>query len=305
MTSAFKQLFTDAIRNNGDASKYDANLHKLTLSVFVKETSPYFLVSDGFFYVPAYFTKAALDDFNKRYPNVKHSDLQGKVVLINQWSVELKRVDSNAVFTSYGGVEVRLIVSAFKPQFDKKNDLHPSRHPTNLYRDDEFKTAIQQLRHSSVQRAVASLAVPEVPLFSKGDVSQGIVSTKGDDWNFKEGNTAVVTLGGARRADAGATGAAKVKMSKRSAKSATKAAPAKKAAAAKAAPAVLDKVNRFTPNKKQGGKKSAVATKGSATGGKKSAVNTTDEMTMSNFKKYLAHQKKANADSIKKIAKRK
>ena len=299
MTSAFKQLFTDAIRNNGDASKYDTSLHKLTLSVFVKETSPYFLVSDGFFYVPAYFTKAALDDFNKRYPNVKHSDLQGKVVLINQWSVELKRVDSNAVFTSYGGVEVRLIVSAFKPQFDKKNDLHPSRHPTNLYRDDEFKTAIQQLRHNSVQRAVANLAVPDVPLFSKGDVSQGIVSTKGDDWHFREGNTAVVTLGTARRADAGASGAARVKMGKRAAKAATKAAPAKKAAG-RAAPAVLDKVNRFTHNKKQGGKKSAVAAKGSATGGKKSAVNTTDEMTMHNFKKYLAHQKKANAKTISK-----
>lgn len=298
MTSAFKQLFTDAIKNNGDASKFDNSLHKLTLSVFVKETHPYFLVSDGFFYVPAYFTKAALDDFNKRYPNVKHADLMGKVVLINQWSVELKKVDSNTVFTSYGGVEVRLIVSAFKPQFDKKNDLHPSRHPTNLYRDDEFKTAIQHMRHRSVQRAVANLACPDVPLFSKGDVSQGVVTTKGDDWNFKEGNTAVVVLGGAKKADAGAHGAAKVKMGKRAAKAASKAAPAKKSAAK--APAVVDKVMRFTPSKKQAGKKSAAAAKGSATGGKKSAVNTTDEMTMQNFKKYLAHQKQANAKKINK-----
>lgn len=265
------------------------------------------MVSDGYFYVPVYFTKAALDDFQKKHANVKPQDLQGRVILLTNWSLELRKVDSNAVFTSYGGVEVRIIVSAFKPQLDKTDNLHPSRFPTNLYRDDEFKTAIQYMRYGGVRNSVASLATPEVPLFSKGAVNQGIVTTKGDDWNFKEGNTAVVTLGGAaKKVDAGAASAGKVKVGKRAAKAASKAAPAKKAAAQKnpATAVVVDKVLQYTPNKK-GGKKSAVHAKASVTANRKSAPNTTDEMTMQKFKKYLQHQKKANSETIKKIAAKK
>ena len=36
--------------------------------------------------------------------------------------------------------ECRLIVHSFKPLLKEK--LHPTRFPTNLYRDDEFKTTI-------------------------------------------------------------------------------------------------------------------------------------------------------------------
>jgi hypothetical protein len=148
MASAFKTLFTDAVNAGGDASKLNKDLTKQMLKVFVKETHPYFLVSDSYFYVPAYFTKPALDDFDKKFPNVKVNDLSEKVILITNWSLELKKVDSNAVFTSYAGLEVRLIVHSFKPQLGET--LKPTRWPTNLYRDDEFKTTIQLLRHRSV-----------------------------------------------------------------------------------------------------------------------------------------------------------
>lgn len=140
MASAFKTLFTDMVNAGGDASKQNKDLTKQMLKVFVKETQPYFLVSDSFFYVPAYFTKAALDEFEKKFSNLKVSDLNEKVILITNWSLELKKVDSNAVFTSYAGLEVRLIVHSFKPQISEA--LHPTRWPTNLYRDDEFKTTI-------------------------------------------------------------------------------------------------------------------------------------------------------------------
>lgn len=63
--------------------------------MFVKETAPYFLVSDSFFYVPAYFTQSALDEFNKRFASVKLHDLQERVILITNWSLEMKKVDSN------------------------------------------------------------------------------------------------------------------------------------------------------------------------------------------------------------------
>ena len=57
----------------------------------------------------------------------------------------------------------------------------------------------------------------------------------------------------------------------------------------------VEKVLKYVPKKTAAGKKSVPAQKASATGGKKSVIGTTDEMTMTNFKKYLAHQKKTHA----------
>lgn len=56
MVSAFKTLFTDMVNGNGEPSKQNKELAKQMLKVFVKETNPFFLISDSFFYVPAYFT---------------------------------------------------------------------------------------------------------------------------------------------------------------------------------------------------------------------------------------------------------
>ena len=61
--SAFKQLFTQMIAAGGDESKLPADMRKKDLQVFVKESQPYFLVSDSYFYVPAYFTPGALAEF--------------------------------------------------------------------------------------------------------------------------------------------------------------------------------------------------------------------------------------------------
>merc|ERR1712127_511321 len=279
--SAFKTLFTDMVNAGGDASKQNKDLTKQMLKVYVKETQPYFLVSDSFFYVPAYFTKAAMDEFDKKFPNVKVQDLNEKVILISNWSLELKKVDSNAVFTSYAGLEVRLIVHSFKPQLGES--LQMNKMPTNLYRDDEFKTTIQHMRYRAVQDSVAKLSAVDVPLFGKGDVSQGIVHGKSDDWNFKEGNTAVVALGGAS--------------AKRNVKADAKG--AKKASKVPATSKTVDKVLKFTPAKKMDkGKKSASAKKAASPAKAKSAAGTTDQMTMQTLKKFLKYQK----DSGKKVA---
>ena len=39
------------------------------------------------------------------------------------------------------------------------------------------------------------MPVTDVPLFSKGDVTQGIILSKTDDWQFKEGTTKIVSIG--------------------------------------------------------------------------------------------------------------
>ena len=288
MVSAFKTLFTDIVNVGGDPAKQNKDLKKQMLKVFVKETTPYFLISDSYFYVPAYFTQAALDEFSRRFPSVKILDLAERVILISKWSLELKRVDSNAVFTSYQGLEVRLIVHSFKPQLGES--LHPTVWPTNLYRDDEFKTSIKYFRYRCIQESCEKIQYTEVPLHSKGPVSQGIV--KGEEpWTFTEGTTKVVLLAQPKpvekKVEATAAGTVKVKggLKKRKIKAAAK--KVKKEEASGVGKTV-DKVLKFTPGKGAKGKKSITnKEKGGTPAGKKSQTGTTDAMTMQTLKKFL------------------
>ena len=308
--SAFKKLFTDMINAGGDQDKLSKDMRKQMLKVFVKESQPHFLVSDSYFYVPAYFTPAALSEFKEKFSNVSISDLEAKVILVTNWSLELKRSDA---FTSYAGLEVRLIVHSFKPQLQEQ--LHPVRWPTNLYRDDEFKTTIQAFRHAQVQASVAKNSTDLAPLSGgKGHVSQGVITQKGDEWSFKEGNTKVAALGGAVKKVVASTSAAKVKggaSGKRAAKASSKA--KKSTTKASAASKTTDKVMKYTPSKKAAtaakpkGKQSAATKKAGAVptpSGKKSKA-TTDKMTMATFKQFLKyHDKKGSKSSTAILGKR-
>ncbi len=286
--SAFKTLYTQMIQNGGDYNALPKDLLRKDLQVFVKETKPYFLVSDSFFYVPAYFTSAAISDYQSKFPQVNVLDLEGKVIVITKWSLELRRVNSAEVFTSYSGVECRLIVHSFKPQL--KESLHPTRYPTNLYRDDEFKTTIQAFRHQQVCSAAASKKVEMAPITGgKGQVSQGVLTNSCGEWQFKEGSTKVVTLSGGKKKEA-AGAATKVKGGKK---------PSAKKSTAKAAGKAAAAVDSLMSGaKKAGGKKSQVGKKsvssrapatpdaGKRTGG------STGNMTVAQYRKFLQQVKK-------------
>lgn len=146
--SAFKQLYTELFNNGGDFGKVSNNLKK-PLKCYVKESYPHFLVTDGYFFVTPYFTKEAVSEFHSKFPNVNIVDLHDKVIVINNWSLELRKVNSAEVFTSYANLEARLIVHSFKPNLQER--LNPTRYPVNLYRDDEFKTTILHFRHEALQ----------------------------------------------------------------------------------------------------------------------------------------------------------
>ena len=146
--SAFKQLYTEMINQNGDFNKVNKDLKK-PIKCFVKESYPYFLVTDGYFFVPAYFTNEAVKDFHSKFGNVNIVDLHDKVIVLNSWHLEMRKVNSAEVFTSYNNIEIRLIVTNFKVNLQEK--LQPTRFPFNLFRDDEFKTIIQHYRHHAIQ----------------------------------------------------------------------------------------------------------------------------------------------------------
>jgi len=145
--SAFKALYSEMFNQGGDFSKVSKDLRK-PLKCLVKESFPHFLISDGYFFVPAYFTSESIKSFKHGFPNVNIVDLHDKVIVLSDWSLEIKKVNSSEVFTSYANLEVRLIVHAFKPNLQEK--LNPTRYPINLFRDDEIKTTIQHFRHESI-----------------------------------------------------------------------------------------------------------------------------------------------------------
>lgn len=62
--SAFKILFSEMLseKANGDWNLVPKEYRK-PLKCYVKESTPYFLVTDGYFFVQAYFTKEAIEDF--------------------------------------------------------------------------------------------------------------------------------------------------------------------------------------------------------------------------------------------------
>jgi len=189
--SAFKQLFSDMIRAGGDFSKLSNS--KKAIKCYVKESFPHFLVTDNFFYVAAYFTKAAVDGFRSKHSNINITDLKSRVITIKDWALEINRVNSADVFTSYGGIEVRLIVKSFTVDV-KDTATTLSRHPINIFRDDEIKTLIQSYTHSQVQSAVSGASASLPAVGSKGNAQAGVVSfASGNNfsaWGFKDGKTA-------------------------------------------------------------------------------------------------------------------
>jgi hypothetical protein len=197
--SAFKQLFSEMFKAEGDFSKL-ASTQKNQIKCYVKESFPYFLVTDNYFYVACYFTKKAVDDFRNKYSSANITDLKSRVIIITDWTLEMNKVDSANIFTSYGGLEVRLVARAFKlaPGSDK---VVLSRHPLNLFRDDEMKTLIQGYTHKQIGAAVgaAKAVVPEISTFaSRADVKQGVLGfapgASFTAYNFKEGKTQTVDM---------------------------------------------------------------------------------------------------------------
>ena len=226
--------------------------------------------------MPAYFTQSALSEYTSKFSHVNILDLESKVIVISKWSLELRKVNSAEIFTSYAGLECRLVIHSFKPQL--KENLHPSRYPTNLYRDDEFKTAIQAFRHQQVITA-ASTKPATMPAIgaSKGPISQGVISNSCGEWSFKEGTSKTVNLGGGTVKKASADAGIKVKGgAKRSAKKSIIKGKGSAVAAI------------VSPGKASKGKKST-GPKGAASpgAGKKSKPRSTSAMTVKQYQAYL------------------
>lgn len=249
----------------------------------------------------AYFTKEAVNEYRSKFANVNITDLHDRVIVLSNWSLEIRRVNSAEVFTSYANLEVRLVVHSFKPNLNER--LNPNRYPINLFRDDEMKTLIQHFRHTAIQQSLAKSAkteslpdIAKVQTASKSKVEGGVVkvsAAKGDEFtefSFKEGTTQVVSLkelyvqekgrdapkeketvaATAPKVKGGAKG--KAKAASKSAAKEKKTSAGKKSAEAADVRKGVEKVLKYTPNKPSSRKETPQKTAAAASVGKVSAA---------------------------------
>ncbi|TNV77912.1 hypothetical protein FGO68_gene15921 [Halteria grandinella] len=140
--SAFKTLIFELLENKGDFSKLSQSIRKSSLKCQVNQAFPKFLVSDGTYFLSAYFTKDCIRKCHaEKDRKVNITDLQGGLISINKWEVELIGVNSAEEFISYQNVEMRLVVHEFKALYGEQLKLR--KFPANLFRDDEVKALIQ------------------------------------------------------------------------------------------------------------------------------------------------------------------
>ena len=111
--SAFKLLLINFLGCNADAMKIDKKFKK-TIRVCVKDILPQFVLTDGYFNLSGYITKEAYDEYNKNPKNkMKITDLRDYMLNLERWTIDLVQVDSKDSFTSYAGLEMRLIIHQF------------------------------------------------------------------------------------------------------------------------------------------------------------------------------------------------
>lgn len=312
MSSAFKDLFTSILKG-GSFANIEKSIPKKQIRCFIKESFPHFLVTDDFFYIPCYFTKKAVDEFKNQFSNVNITDLKSKTLVLKDWTMEVAKVDSASVFTSYAGIEIKLIVKSFKVE---KGEASLTRYPLNLYRDDEIKTLIQSYLHGQVASSVKSGckgdSLPDMSkLSSKGSVSQGIVKfASGDNFSnygFTSGKTATLDLNTIFKMEKGAAAFSKLSSGGVSIKpkvSGDKVKVSKKSKGISKV-AIGSKLDSFAANKKGSAKRIPGSVGGMPTPGDKASAGTTGLKTMDQYKKMIAWYRKKNTSKTPKRSSKK
>lgn len=72
---------------------------------------------------------------------LKITELRDYMLNLERWTIDMVQVDSKESFTSYSGLEMRLIIHKFSVFSDSRVEL-PNKYTTNLFRDDVVKTCI-------------------------------------------------------------------------------------------------------------------------------------------------------------------
>jgi hypothetical protein len=157
----FKKAALSLLEHNGNWKKVPASL-KTAFSCQVFIDNPQWIVNDETHFIGAYPTKQAFDAYRKTWKEVRLSESAHSKFLISDWSLELVKVESEEVYTSYVDREVRLVINSIKP--DPDSSLTPNSFVENLHRDNDIKLQISRLNLEEIRE--------HTEVFDCGDLSR-------------------------------------------------------------------------------------------------------------------------------------
>ena len=107
------------------------------------------LLTDGQYNLSGYITREAFAQYSKNGSNdTKVSELRDFMITLDSWTLELTSVSADESFTSYAGLEMRLIINRFSKFSQTRVELQ-QRYPQNLYRDDQVSFHITKFLQDS------------------------------------------------------------------------------------------------------------------------------------------------------------
>lgn len=129
------------------------------IRVFILEMIPQILVSDGFNFIEAVFTKESINEFRKNFSHCKFSSLKDKVIYLSKWSLFVDTADSKQVYNSFNNVTIKLVVESFKPiSHEQVNHRHITG-VQSIFRDEKIQNLIRNFRHWFYQQTINKNAI--------------------------------------------------------------------------------------------------------------------------------------------------
>jgi hypothetical protein len=157
----FKKVVLSFLENNGDFDAVPAALKKNFVCQIYLD-NPQLVIQDETHFIGAYLTQESFTAFRKAHKALKLTQSAGDKFEVDDWCLELVKVDSEKVFTSYADKEVRLIINSIKPA--PSANFTPNSYVENIHRDNDVKLMIAKLTHEEIQEATE--------LFDFGDLSR-------------------------------------------------------------------------------------------------------------------------------------
>jgi len=97
------------LKSSADFNKFPTQ-YKRPMRLIMSENIPLVCLGDGFFFMEAFFTKEAINDFRKNFSHLKLSNLRDKFLYVQRWSLHVRQRDSNREYCTYNNLTVILCV---------------------------------------------------------------------------------------------------------------------------------------------------------------------------------------------------
>lgn len=125
------------------------------MRVIILDMIPSILVSDGFNYMEAEFTKESIYEFRKNFSHQKFSSLKDKVIYLSQWTLNVDYVDSRKEFNSHNNFTIKIVIESFTPVHHQHVSSRVSVTGKSIFREEKIQILVNNFRHWFQQQTIS------------------------------------------------------------------------------------------------------------------------------------------------------